>query len=352
LVFVAPDDPLAMGLVDLLRTENIRAFGPSKAAAEIEASKAFAKGFMKRHNIPTAAYEVFSDYAAAAEYLQTAKYPLVIKADGLALGKGVIICNSKQEAAGALKEMMLDKAFAKAGETVIVEEFLVGPEVTLLAFTDGKSYSLMPSSQDHKRAFDNNEGSNTGGMGVISPSPAFTEEIKNETIGNIVEPTIKGMAAEGRTFKGVLYFGLMVTKQGVKVIEYNARFGDPEAQTILPLLKTDFAQVINACIDGTLDKLNIQWKNKAAACVVAASGGYPTNVVKGFPIEIGKLDGVTLIHCGTAKKDGQLVTNGGRVFCVTSTANTVTEARKKIYTQIDKIKFNGMRYRTDIGGRD
>jgi len=351
LVFVAPDDPLAMGLVDRLNETDIRVFGPTRAAAQIEWSKAFAKGFMERHGIPTADYKIFNGFDAAYDYLQTAKYPLVVKADGLALGKGVIICKNKAEAQTALTGIMVEKVFSSAGDSIVIEEFLTGPEITLLVFTDGKSYSFMPSSQDHKRAYDGNEGPNTGGMGAFSPASAFADELKREAASKIIEPTLKGLIAENRTFKGVLYFGLMNTKDGLKVIEYNARFGDPEAQTVLPLLKTDFIDVIDACIDGSLDQLKMIWDNKASVCVVAASGGYPVNVVKGYPIEIGKLDGVTLIHCGTAIKDGQLVTNGGRVFCVTAIADTVKEAAIKIYREIDKIKFEGMRYRNDIGIR-
>ena len=349
LVFVAPDDPLSLGLVDELNRIGVRAFGPVKAAARLEGSKAYSKDFMRRHGIPTAAYECFSDYETALGYIKTADYPLVLKADGLALGKGVLICKSEPEAEEGLKKLMLDRAFGDSGNTVVVEEFLTGREVTVLAFTDGKTVKCMPSSQDHKRAYDGDEGLKTGGMGAFAPSPYFTPELFAEAEKNIFIPTIEGLRADGVIYKGVIYFGLMMTAKGVKVIEYNSRFGDPEAEAVLPLLKTDLVEIVDACIDGTLDTTPIEWLNKTGFTVVVASGGYPENVVKGYPITIGDLDGVTLYHAGTAVKDGVLVTNGGRVFDVTAVADNIEEARKIVYREIGKIKFEGARYRSDIG---
>jgi len=349
LVFVAPDDPLSLGLVDELEKAGVRAFGPRKAAARLEGSKAYSKDFMRRHGIPTAAYECFSDYEAALGYVRTANYPLVLKADGLALGKGVLICHSLGEAEEGLKKLMLDRAFGDSGNTVVIEEFLTGREVTVLAFTDGKTVKCMPSSQDHKRAYDGDEGLNTGGMGAFAPSPYFTPELILEAEKNIFIPTIAGLNADGITYKGVIYFGLMMTAKGVKVIEYNSRFGDPEAEAVLPLLKTDLVDLVDACIDGALDKTEVEWLNKTGFTVVVASGGYPENIVKGYPITIGDLRGVTLYHAGTAIKDGVLVTNGGRVFDVTAVADNIEEARKIVYREIDKIKFEGARYRSDIG---
>ncbi len=349
LVFVAPDDPLSLGLVDRLNALGIRAFGPVAAAAKLEGSKAYSKDFMKRHGIPTAAYETFSDYEKALEYVRKSEFPLVLKADGLALGKGVLICQSLEEAEDGLKQLMLDHAFGASGNTVVIEEFLSGREVTVLAFTDGKTVSPMPSSQDHKRAYDGDKGLNTGGMGAFAPSPYFTSDKFEEARRTIFQPTVDGLNADGITYKGVIYFGLMMTEKGVKVIEYNARFGDPETQAILPLLKTDLVDIIDACIDGTLDKLNIEWEDKTGFTVVIASGGYPSNVIKGYPITIDELDGVTLYHAGTAVKDGELVTNGGRVFAMTAVADNIDEARKIVYGQIDKVKFTDCRYRSDIG---
>lgn len=351
LVFVAPDDPLSGGLVNELEAAGIRAFGPVKEAAIIEGSKAFSKSFMKKYGIPTADYRTFTDYSEAAEYLKTAKHPIVIKADGLAAGKGVIICKNVEESGRALKEILLDKVFGKSGDSVVIEEFLTGKEATVLAFTDGKSVKCMPASQDHKKAYDNDLGLNTGGMGAFAPSPAYTEEIERETMEKIILPTVAGLAEEGRTFKGVIYFGLMLTSDGVKVIEYNARFGDPETQVILPLLKTDLLDVIDAVIDGKLDQLQIEWENKTGFCVVVASGGYPQNVVKGYEITLEPFEDrdLSLIHAGTAVKDGKLVTNGGRVFCVTAVADSIADARRKVYSEIDKVKFKDARYRTDIG---
>lgn len=347
---VAPDDPLAAGLVDRLETEGFRVFGPNKAAAIIEGSKAFSKELMVKYGIPTAAYEEFTDYNLACEYVKKSDYPLVVKADGLALGKGVIICNNVDDALTALKDMMIDAKFSSAGNKVIVEEFLVGKEVSILSFTDGKTIVPMVSSQDHKRALDNDMGLNTGGMGTFSPSKIYTDELAKEVYDTVIVPTMNAMNAENRKFKGVLYFGLMLTDKGIKVLEYNARFGDPETQVVLPRLKTDLLEIFSAIIDERLDEVNIEWNDDAAVCVILASGGYPENYAKGVPIEIGKLDdGIILFHAGTALKDGKLVTNGGRVIGVTALGETIEDARKKAYKNIENIKFDKMHYRTDIG---
>ena len=351
LVFVAPDDPLAKGLVDYLESLNIRAFGPNKSAARLEGSKIFSKNFMKKYGIPTATYETFDCYEKAEEYLKTADMPIVLKADGLALGKGVLICKDRDEALLGLKSLMIDGNYGKeAGSKIVVEEFLEGREVTLLTFCDGNTIIAMPSSQDHKRAFDGDKGLNTGGMGAFAPSPYFTNELEYEFFEKIAGPTLNGLKKEDITFKGVIYFGLMITKNGLKVIEYNARFGDPETQVILPLLKTDLLDVVNACIDGTLDSLDIEWKDGSALTVVIAEGGYPDKVIKGHRIEIGDLDGVTLYHAGTKfNEKGELVTNGGRVFTMTAVGKNIDDARKIVYSQIDKVKFESARYRKDIG---
>ena len=351
LVFVAPDDPLAAGLVDMLEAEGVKAFGPRKNAAIIEGSKAFSKEFMKRHGIPTAGYATFGEYAGAREYIEKAEdFPIVLKADGLALGKGVIICPDRDSALKALDDMMLSKVFGGAGSTVVIEEFLTGREMTVLAFTDGKCVRCMPASQDHKKAYDGDKGLNTGGMGAFAPTPVYTAEIERETLENIVYPTIKGLNEEDRTFKGVIYFGLMATPKGVKVIEYNARFGDPETQVVLPLLDSDLMEIVLAVTEERLDTVDIKWKRGASLTVVAASGGYPENVIKGYPITLRKLSqDVILYHAGTAYKDGALVTNGGRVFALTALGKDIADARRKVYAEIDKISFKDMRYRKDIG---
>lgn len=347
---VAPDDPLAAGLVDRLEAEGFRAFGPNKAAAIIEGSKAFSKELMVKYGIPTAAYEEFTDYNLACEYVKKSDYPLVVKADGLALGKGVIICNNVDDALTALKDMMIDAKFSSAGNKVIVEEFLVGKEVSILSFTDGKTIVPMVSSQDHKRALDNDMGLNTGGMGTFSPSKIYTDSLAKEVYETVIVPTMNAMNAENRKFKGVLYFGLMLTDKGIKVLEYNARFGDPETQVVLPRLKTDLLEIFSAIIDEKLEDINIEWNNDAAVCVILASGGYPEKYAKGVHIKIGELDdGVILFHAGTAFKDGELVTNGGRVIGVTALGETIEDARKKAYKNIENIKFDNMHYRTDIG---
>lgn len=350
LTVVAPDDPLAAGLVDRLEEKGHRAFGPRANAAIIEASKAFSKYLMKKYDIPTAKYEEFDNYDKAVEYLAKAKYPLVVKADGLALGKGVIICNTKEEGLQAAKEMMIDSKFKDAGKRVIVEEFMVGQEVSILSFCDGKTIIPMVNARDHKRAYDNDQGLNTGGMGTFSPSAIYTKEVEEEVMNKIILPTVDAMNKEGRTFKGVLYFGLMLTDDGAKVVEYNARFGDPETQVVLPRLKTDLCDIFNAVVDGTLDKINIEWTDDACVCVVMASGGYPESYEKGKEITIGDIaDNILIFHAGTAIKDGKLVTSGGRVLGVTAMGKDIHEARAKAYEAVSKIHFDGAFFRRDIG---
>ncbi len=353
-VFVAPDDPLAAGMVDALTANGIRAFGPRAEAAIIESSKVFSKNLMKKYHIPTADYEVFDDPAKAIEYIEDKnRYPVVIKADGLALGKGVIIAQTQKEARDAVKEIMEDKKFGDSGNKVVVEEFLTGPEVSVLAFTDGISLVPMVSSKDHKRAYDNDEGLNTGGMGTISPNPYYTEEVAEICRKTIFEPTVAAMNSENRTFKGCLYFGLMITPDGPKVIEYNARFGDPEAQVVLPRLKTDLVDIIEAVIDERLSQVNIEWKDEATACVVMASGGYPLAYKKGIEIsgldENGQISGAEIFHAGTKLENGKFYTNGGRVLGVTAEAKTLDEALEKAYAVVSKISFDGAHYRKDIG---
>ncbi len=354
LVFVAPDDPLADGMVDTLTANDIRAFGPRSEAAIIESSKVFSKNLMKKYGIPTAKYEVFSEPEKAMEYIEAeGKYPVVIKADGLALGKGVIIAQNHDEAAAAVKEIMEDKKFGDSGNNVVVEEFLTGPEVSVLAFTDGIALKPMVSSKDHKRAYDNDEGLNTGGMGTISPNPYYTDEIAEICRKTIFEPTVSAMNSENRTFKGCLYFGLMITPDGPKVIEYNARFGDPEAQVVLPRLKTDLVDIIEAVIDEKLSQVNIEWSTEATACVVMASGGYPLAYKKGIEItgldENGQIEGATVYHAGTKYENGKFYTNGGRVLGVTASGSTLDAALEKAYSAVEKISFEGAHYRTDIG---
>ncbi|MBQ2714721.1 MAG: phosphoribosylamine--glycine ligase [Clostridia bacterium] len=349
LVVVAPDDPLSAGLVDVLEENGIRAFGPNKAAAIIEGSKAFSKDLMKKYDIPTAGYEVFTDYDKAVEYVKGAEYPLVVKASGLALGKGVIICESVNDAVDALDGIMLDKRFGEAGNTVVVEEFLVGKEVSILTFTDGKVVVPMVSSQDHKRVFDHDKGLNTGGMGAFAPSQAYTDEIAKEVEKKILIPTMNAMNSEGRPFKGVLYFGLMMTKSGVKVLEYNARFGDPETQAVLPLIDCDLYEVMNAIIDQRLSEVEVKFQNKSAVCVVMASGGYPESYPKGLEIKIGQIEDAYVYHAGTAIKDGKLVTNGGRVLGVSAVGEDIEDARVKAYKAVENISFDGVHFRRDIG---
>lgn len=354
LVFVAPDDPLAAGMVDAVEAAGIKAFGPRANAAVIEASKVFSKNLMQKYNIPTAGYDVFDDPKAAVEFIRkNDTYPIVVKADGLALGKGVIIAQNFEEARDAVHSIMEDKMFGDSGNQIVVEEFLTGPEVTVLSFTDGKTLVPMVSSKDHKRALDNDEGLNTGGMGTISPNPFYDDAMAKECYDTIFAPTMAAMNAEGRPFKGCLYFGLMLTPKGPKVIEYNARFGDPETQVILPRLKTDLVDIILACADETLADLNIEWSDETAACVVMASGGYPKAYKKGIEMfgmdENGQVEGATVFHAGTVKKDGKFYTNGGRVLGVTALGNTLDEALKKAYAAVEKISFEGAHYRRDIG---
>ena len=347
---IAPDDPLSLGLADELEARGPRVFGPNKRAAAIEASKAFSKNLMKKYKIPTAKYEIFDEYEKALAYVETSPLPVVLKADGLALGKGVLICATRKEAREGLKEIMLDKKFGEAGNKVVVEEFLEGPEVSVLAFTDGKTILPMVTSCDHKRAFDNDEGLNTGGMGTFSPAPFYGEKTAKEVMDKIMLPTMYAMNAEGRTFKGVLYFGLMKTKEGMKVIEYNSRFGDPETQVVLPLLKTDLLDVFEAVTDERLSEIKIEWEEGACVCVVLSSGGYPVKYEKGKEISIGDVDkDVILCHAGTKRKDGKLVTDGGRVLGVCAKGGTIEEAREKAYRNVEKIRFEGMHYRRDIG---
>lgn len=350
LVVVAPDDPLAMGLTDKLERENIRAFGPKKAAAKLEWSKAYAKDFMKRYKIPTAEYAMFSDSDSAFGYLATAAYPLVVKADGLALGKGVIICETKEQGIAAVRDIMREKKFGSAGNRIIIEQFLRGYEVSLLVFTDGVSYKTMPPSCDHKRALDGNKGLNTGGMGAYCPCPAFTDELLQRALKTIVEPTLAGCRAEGEPFKGVLYFGLMVDGDDIKVLEYNARFGDPEAQSILPLLKSDLYDIFNAIIDGKLDSAPVEFSSEKSINVVMASGGYPLDYSKGYPIKLGAISNDVNVFFAGVKRDGSaLVTNGGRVLCVQAAADSFQAARKKVYDNIARIEFKDAFYRKDIG---
>ena len=350
LVFVAPDDPLVLGMVDKMQAAGLRAFGPNANAAIIEGSKAFSKGLMKKYNIPTAKYELFDDEAKALEYLDTQKAPIVIKADGLALGKGVIIAQTIDEAKTAVHEMMSDHKFGSAGNTVVIEEFMTGPEMTLLAFADGKTCIPMISSRDHKRANDHDEGLNTGGMGAVTPGADLTDADNKRICDEIVEPTMKALIAEGRPFKGVIYFGLMLTPEGPKVVEYNCRFGDPEAQAILPRLETDFMDIIDACIDGNLDKIDIKWKDCCSCVVVMASGGYPLSYKKGYEITGIKECGHIVFQAGTKlTDDGKLVTSGGRVLCVYGEGATPDEAIDSAYEGVAKISFQDMHYRHDIG---
>lgn len=353
LVIIGPEDPLADGLVDLLEQNGIKVFGPSSQAAQIEASKVFAKNLMKKYNIPTADFEVFDDPRLAFEYIkQKNKYPVVIKADGLAQGKGVIICQSQTEAEKALNEIMINRIFGASGSRVVVEEYITGPEVSVLAFCDGNTIKPMVSSMDHKPVFDGNKGPNTGGMGTISPNPFYTEEIAHQCMEKIFIPTINALKAEGRPFKGCLFFGLMLTKDGPKVIEYNCRFGDPETQVVLPRLKTDLVDIINAVIDGQLDKINIEWDKSAAACVIMASGGYPGSYKKGLEIsglgQNGQVEGATVFHSGTIW-DGSFKTNGGRVLGATALGENINKALQKAYSAVGKIHFEGAHYRRDIG---
>lgn len=352
---VAPDDPLVLGCVDALEAKGIPCFGPNKNAAIIEGSKVFSKNLMQKYNIPTADYAVFADPKEVIAYIRKKnEFPTVIKADGLALGKGVIIAQNLEEAEDAVKSIMEDKMFGESGNHVVVEEFLTGPEVSVLAFTDGKAMVPMVSSMDHKRALDGDKGLNTGGMGTVAPNPYYTKEIADICMETIFLPTMRAMNAEGRTFKGCLYFGLMLTPKGPKVIEYNCRFGDPETQVVLPLLKTDLLTVMQAVHDETLSALPVEFSDEAAACVIVASGGYPKSYKKGCVMDFGKaeeLPDVTVYHAGTALKDGKLVTSGGRVLGVTATGKDLETALQKAYAAVEEIHFDGAFYRKDIGQR-
>ena len=353
LTIVGMDDPLVGGLVDRLEEAGLKAFGPRKNAAILEGSKAFSKDLMKKYNIPTAAYERFDDAEAAIAYLKTAKMPIVLKADGLALGKGVLICNTLEEAIEGVHTIMMDKKFGDAGNTMVIEEFMTGREVSVLSFVDGKTIQIMSSAQDHKRAGDGDTGLNTGGMGTFSPSPFYTKEVDEFCKKYVYQATVDAMAAEGREFKGVIFFGLMLTEDGPKVLEYNARFGDPEAQVVLPRMKNDIIDVMEACVDGTLDQLTLEFEDNAAVCVVLASDGYPVSYQKGFPITgFDKFDNEEYFcfHAGTALNDaGQIVTNGGRVLGVTAKGKDLKDARAKAYAATGWISFENKYMRHDIG---
>lgn len=354
LTVVGMDDPLVGGVVDVFEKEGLRVFGPRKNAAILEGSKAFSKDLMKKYNIPTAAYENFEDADEALAYLrEKAEFPIVLKADGLALGKGVLICNTLEEAEEGVRTIMLDKKFGSAGNTLVIEEFMTGREVSVLSFVDGKTIKTMTSAQDHKRAKDGDEGLNTGGMGTFSPSPFYTEEVDEFCEKYVYQATVDAMAAEGREFKGIIFFGLMLTEKGPKVLEYNARFGDPEAQVVIPRLKNDIVEVFEACVDGKLDEIDLQFEDNAAVCVVLASDGYPVSYEKGYPIEglenFKDKEGYYVFHAGTAFKDGKIVTNGGRVLGVTAKGADLKEARANAYEATKWINFENKYMRNDIG---
>ena len=353
LVIVGPDDPLAAGIVDVLEAAGLRVFGPRKNAAILEGSKAFSKDLMKKYNIPTAAYETFDDAQKAVEYLETASFPIVLKADGLALGKGVLICNTKEEALEGVKSIMTDKQFGSAGNRMVVEEYMTGREVSVLSFVDGKHIKIMTSAQDHKRAC-GDKGLNTGGMGTFSPSPFYTKEVDDFCKQYIYQPTVDAMAEEGREFKGIIFFGLMLTEKGPRVLEYNARFGDPEAQVVLPRMKNDIIDVVEACIDGTLDQIELQFEDNAAVCVVLASQGYPVKYEKGLKIssleKFKDADGYFCYHAGTRfDNEGNIVTNGGRVLGITATGKDLKAARANAYEAAGWVDFANKYMRTDIG---
>ena len=352
LVIVGPEAPLAAGLVDSLFAEGIRCFGPNHAAAQIEASKSFAKDFMARHNIPTARYATFSNYDEAVQYLESVDYPVVIKASGLAAGKGVILPEMDEEEKSALEDILVKKVFGDAGAEVVIEERMTGQEVSLMAFTDGTSVVPMLPAQDHKRLLDDDRGPNTGGMGAYAPAPIFTSQMVSEAVENILKPAVYGMKSEGNLFIGVLYAGLMLTPNGMRVLEFNCRFGDPETQVVLPLLETDLLEIAEACADGNLSDKNIQWKNGAAVCVVLASKGYPEKVESGKLSTIGELpENMVCFHGGTKMEDGRLITSGGRVFGLTAWTNDIESAIEKVYSNMSKVFFEGMQYRKDIAHR-
>ena len=353
LTVVGMDDPLVGGIVDAFEAEGLRVFGPRKNAAILEGSKAFSKDLMKKYDIPTAVYENFDDPQKALEYLETADMPIVLKADGLALGKGVLICNTLEEAREGVQSIMMDKKFGTAGNKMVIEEFMTGREVSVLSFVDGKNIRIMTSSQDHKRAMDGDQGLNTGGMGTFSPSPFYTDEVDEFCKKYIYQKTVDAMAAEGREFKGVIFFGLMLTPKGPKVLEYNARFDDPETQVVLPRMKNDIVDVFEACVDGTLDQIDLEFEDNAAVCVVLASDGYPVKYEKGFPIHgLEHVKGCKdkfVFHAGSKLKDGQIVTNGGRVLGVTAIGSTLKEARANAYKAVELVDFDNKYYRHDIG---
>lgn len=353
LTVVGPDDPLVGGIVDVFLERGLRIFGPNKDAAMIEGSKAFSKELMKKYHIPTASFEAFHTAKEAYNYLENCSYPIVLKADGLALGKGVLICNTKEEAADGVKSIMEDKQFGAAGDVLVIEEFMTGREVSILAFCDGTDIAVMTSAQDHKRALDNDEGLNTGGMGTFSPSPFYTQEIDDYCMEYIYKPTMDAMKKEGRSFTGILFTGLMLTNDGPKVLEYNARFGDPETQVVLPRLKTDLIDIFESCIDGCLSKLKLEFEDNAAVCVVLASKGYPLAYEKGYRIdgleELKKTEGVFAFHAGTKKENDTVVTAGGRVLGITATGSNLKEARRNAYKAAEVVKFANKYHRNDIG---
>jgi phosphoribosylamine---glycine ligase len=352
LAVVGPEDPLSDGIVDYLEERGIAVFGPRRNAAEIEGSKAFTKDLMKKYSIPTAAYETFEDYDSALAYVRTQKPPIVVKADGLAAGKGVIIARTQEEAEQALKEIMLDKEFGAAGNKVVIEEFLQGQEMSILSFVDGETVRPMTPAQDHKPIFDNDEGPNTGGMGTYSPVPHIPQSIVDEAIETIIKPTAAAMVKEGRPFRGVLFAGLMITEQGPKTIEFNCRFGDPETQVVLALLETDLIDIFLATVNGRLDQMDIRWSTDAAVCVIASSPGYPGKYPKGLPIEgLDQVKDAVVFHAGTTHQDGKVVTNGGRVLGVVGRGQTIAEAQAKAYAGMKSIQFEGIHYRTDIASK-
>lgn len=350
---VGMDDPLVLGIVDEFEKDGLKIFGPRKNAAIIEGSKAYSKELMKKYSIPTAEYETFDNYDNALDYIKNGSFPVVIKADGLALGKGVLICNDLEEAQSGLKQIMIDKKFGDSGNKVVIEEFLTGPEVSVLSFCDGKTIVPMVSAQDHKRALDNDKGLNTGGMGTFSPSRYYTQDIADICMETIFKPTVDALNKEGREFRGIIFFGLMLTSKGPKVIEYNARFGDPETQVILPRLKTDLMEIFISCVDQTLDKVNVEWEDNAACCVVLASGGYPESYKKGY--EISGLDSFNdktnsfVFHAGTVFRDNKFYTNGGRVLGVTGIGSNLDDAIKIAYENVNNVTFTDVHYRKDIG---
>lgn len=353
LTIVGMDDPLVGGIVDAFEAEGLRVFGPRKNAAILEGSKAFSKDLMKKYNIPTAGYETFTSAEEAMKYLETSAYPIVLKADGLALGKGVLICNDKKEAMDGVKTIMLDKQFGDSGNTIVIEEFMTGREISVLSYVDGNTIKIMSSAQDHKRAMDGDKGLNTGGMGTFSPSPFYTKEVDEFCKKYIYQATVDAMKAEGREFKGIIFFGLMLTEKGPKVLEYNARFGDPEAQVVLPRMKNDIIDVFEACIDGTLDKINLEFEDNACVCVILASDGYPVSYEKGKLIKglesFKDKDGYYCFHAGTKMTDEGIVTNGGRVLGITAKGSTLKEARSNAYKATEWVEFENKYMRNDIG---